>query len=254
MQTVSLRQKIRNKELTLGTWITLYHRALVEIACDSGLDWVCVDLEHSSIDLDQAATLITLANSKNTFPFVRLHSNDPVLVKRMMDAGAKGIIVPSVNSKEEALKAYKSMHYPPLGFRGVGLASAQKYGFSFHDYHKWLKDEAVLIVQIEHIDAVNNLESILSLDEVDGFMVGPYDLSASMGIAGQFDHPEFLKAMEKVEIVSNKISKSCGIHVVEPDLKRMQECKEKGYSFISMSIETRILDTFYRDAVKKMRN
>jgi 2-keto-3-deoxy-L-rhamnonate aldolase RhmA len=250
---MTLKKRIRNKELTLGTWITIYHRAIVEIACDSGLDWVCIDLEHSSIDFDQASTLISIANSKGTFPFVRLSSNDSIQIKRLMDAGAKGIIVPMVNSKDEALKAYKSMHYPPLGFRGVGLSTAQQYGASFQDYKKWLTEESVLIVQIEHIEAVSNLESILSLDEVDGFMVGPYDLSASMAIPGEFTNPEFLAALEKIEKFAKDSGKTSGVHVVEPDLSKMRECKEKGYKFIALSIETRVLDVFYRSVISTLR-
>lgn len=249
---MNLKNRIRNKELTLGTWITIYHRAIVEIACDSGLDWVCIDLEHSSIDFDQASTLISIANSKGTFPFVRLSSNDSIQIKRLMDAGAKGIIVPMVNSRDEALKAYKSMHYPPLGFRGVGLSTAQQYGASFHAYKKWLAEESVLIVQIEHIEAVNNLESILSLDEVDGFMVGPYDLSASMGIAGEFENFEFKKILNRIDEINLRINKSPGIHIVEPDIKRILDCKKRGYSFMALSIETRIYDTFLRKIISEL--
>src|SRR5690606_1098050 len=99
---------------------------------------------------------------------------------------------------EEAMQAYRAMHYPPLGTRGVGLAPAQKYGAAFQEYREWEKDGPVLIVQIEHIQAVRNLKEILSLDEVDGFLVGPYDLSGSLNAPGQFEKSEFLQAMEQI--------------------------------------------------------
>jgi 2-keto-3-deoxy-L-rhamnonate aldolase RhmA len=246
---MNLRSKIRNKVPTLGTWVTLYHRGIVELACSAGLDWVCIDLEHSSIDLDQASTLIAICRAKSVPALVRLSSNDSVQIKRVMDAGAEGIIVPMVNTVEDALHAYKSLHYPPLGFRGVGLAPAQDYGVSFDKYKEWQKDGPVLIIQVEHIKAVENLENLLSLDEVDGYMVGPYDLSASMHIPGEFQNPKFLEVQKKLDAVASKIKKSSGIHIVEPDLARLKSCIESGYSFLAISLDTRILDVFYRSAV-----
>jgi 2-keto-3-deoxy-L-rhamnonate aldolase RhmA len=246
---MNLRQKIRNKIPTLGTWITLYHRGIVEIACNSGLDWICIDLEHSSIDFDQAATLISIARSRAVPALVRLSSNDAVQIKRIMDAGAEGIIVPMVKTREEAIHAYKSLHYPPLGFRGVGLSTAQSYGASFQEYQEWQKSGPILIVQIEHIESVKNLESILALDEVDGYLVGPYDLSASMHIPGQFEHPDFKKVMESINAITSQIEKSSGIHLVEPDVEKLKEFVRLGYAFIAISFETRILDVFFRGAV-----
>lgn len=249
-ESTDLRIKIRSKKPTLGTWITVYHRSLVEIPCNAGLDWICVDLEHSTIDLDQAGILISLARARNVPALVRLSSNDPVQIKRVMDSGATGIIVPMINSKEEALAAYRAMHYPPLGLRGVGLSSAQDYGATFNDYKEWQKYSPILIVQIEHKHAVENLESILSLDEVDGYIVGPYDLSASMNIPGEFNHPDFIAMMDRLNKVTASVPRSSGIHVVEPDIDKVMAAKKAGYSFIAISFETRILDVFYRSVVK----
>lgn len=250
---MDLRSKIRNKIPTLGTWITLYHRGIVEIACNAGLDWICIDLEHSSIDLDQASTLIAIARAKNVPSLVRLSSNDVVQIKRVMDAGAEGVIVPNVKNVEEAIYAYKSLHYPPIGFRGVGLSSAQDYGAGFEKYREWQKDGPVLIIQIEHIDAVKNVENLLALNEVDGYMVGPYDLSASMGIPGEFTNPQFTEVLKYLDDIASKIKKSSGIHIVEPDLVRLQKCLESGYSFLAISLETRILDNFYRSSVNSIK-
>lgn len=251
---MDLRSRIRAKKPTLGTWITTYHRSLVEIPCNAGLDWVCIDLEHSTIDLDQAGTLIAIARAKNVPALVRLSSNDPVQIKRVMDAGATGIIVPMINSKEEAMAAYGAMHYPPHGTRGVGISTAQDYGASFTQYKEWQKTSPILIVQIEHKKAVENLESILSLDEVDGYIVGPYDLSASLNIPGEFDHPDFLAIMEHLNKVTSSIARSSGIHVVEPDMEKVMAAKKAGHSFIAISFETRILDVFFRKAVQTFSN
>lgn len=250
---MNLRAKIRNKIPTLGTWITLYHRGIVELGCQAGFDWICIDLEHSSMDLDQASTLIAIARGRGVPALVRLSSNDAVQIKRVMDAGAEGIIVPMIKNVEEALYAYRSLHYPPQGFRGVGLAPAQDYGPGFERYKEWQKDGPILIIQVEHIEAVNNIKALLSMDEVDGYMVGPYDLSASMGIPGDFKNPKFLEIMKGLEAVTSSIPKSSGIHIVEPDLARLNECIKTGYSFLAISLETRILDTFYRSAVSTFK-
>ncbi|KYG64730.1 2,4-dihydroxyhept-2-ene-1,7-dioic acid aldolase [Bdellovibrio bacteriovorus] len=246
---MELKEKLKKHLPTLGTWITLAHRAFVEISVNSGLDWICIDLEHSSIDLDQMATLINIGRSNGVSMLVRLSDNDPIQIKRVMDAGASGIIVPMVNSREQAMKAYRAMHYPPTGTRGVGLSSAQKYGAGFSEYREWLSKESVLIVQIEHIDAVNNFDDIMSVPGVDGFIVGPYDLSASLGKPGQFDAPDFLAAMSKIEESNIKNKKARGIHVVEPSLAKVQEAIKGGFDFIAYSFEARMYEVGMSEAV-----
>src|SRR5690606_3030026 len=142
------------------------------------------DMEHSAITTQQAEDLIRAVEAGGAPAMVRLTSNDANLIKRVMDSGATGIIVPLVRTAEDAQQAVAAMYYPPQGLRGVGLARAQKYGAGFEDYKIWLENEAVCIVQIEHIDAVRNCEAILATPGVDGYILGPYDLSASLGVAG----------------------------------------------------------------------
>ena len=127
----SLKERLRKKEVTVGSWITLGHPSVAEIMAHSGFDWLTVDMEHSAITLHQAQQLIQVIELSGVVPLVRVGENDPNLIKRVMDAGAHGVIVPMVNSKEEAEKAVRSVKYPPKGSRGVGLARAQKYGADF---------------------------------------------------------------------------------------------------------------------------
>ena len=173
---------------TIGSWITLAHPAIAEIMCKSGFDWLTVDLEHSVITIREAEELIRIIHLSNVSPFVRLTNNDENQIKRVMDAGAHGIIVPMVKTKSDAEKAIKYVKYPPLGIRGVGLARAQGYGSEFKEYNKWLKNEVKIIVQIEHVDSINNLNDIISLKHINGIFIGPYDLSASLGIPGDFEN------------------------------------------------------------------
>jgi len=244
-----LKKKIFNRELTIGSWITLAHPAIAEIFARAGFDWLAVDMEHSVITIHEAEELIRVIDLCGATPLVRLSWNDPVQIKRVMDAGAHGVIVPMVNTKEEAQKAVESVYYPPRGKRGVGLARAQGYGTSFSAYKDWLNFEAIVIVQIEHIQAVENLSEILSVDGIDGFIVGPYDLSGSLGVPGDFEHPLMLKAMEKIRIVGGASGKATGIHVIEPDVNQLRKSIEDKYQFIAYSLDIRMLDVSCRNGL-----
>jgi 2-keto-3-deoxy-L-rhamnonate aldolase RhmA len=168
--------------------------------------------------------------------------NDPNLIKRVMDTGAHGVIVPQVNSREDALRAVASVKYPPEGKRGAGLARAQGFGVHFDAYREWNRSESIVIVQIEHVGAVKNLAEILSVPGVDGFIVGPYDLSASLGYPGEFSRPEFLQAMEHIHRLARDVpGVSPGFHVVRPDPSEVEERIRQGYRFIGYSLDTLLL-------------
>ena len=163
------------KKFSVGSWITLNNLSIAEIMADAGFDWLCIDLEHTAIDYNHAQHLILTIQSKGLKAFVRVGENNSRIIQRVLDAGADGIIVPMVNSKSDALKAVSSVKYPPIGKRGVGLSRAQGYGFNFEDYRDKISKDIILIAQIEHINAVNNLEEIIETDGIDGTFIGPYD-------------------------------------------------------------------------------
>ncbi len=238
----TLKQKLKSGTTTVGSWITLGHPALGEIMAKAGFEWLAIDLEHSTISIREMADLIRTVDLCGASPLVRLYGNDSVLIKRALDAGAHGIIVPMINSAAEARLAVESCYYPPRGKRGVGLSRAQAYGPGFDSYRTWLDKELVVIAQIEHIDAVRSLEEILSVEGIDGFIVGPYDLSASLGVPGQFDHPQFLAAMEQIRTVSARSSVAKGIHIVEPDPAQLSQRVKEGFGFIAYGVDFRFLD------------
>ena len=241
------------KKNTIGSWITLNNPSVAEIMADAGFDWLCVDMEHSTIDYSEAQQLIATIQSKGKKAYVRVGENNNRIIKRVLDAGADGIIVPMVNSKEDAIKAIKSTKYPPLGNRGVGLARAQNYGFGFDNYKNNIADKIKLIVQIEHIDAVNNLDDILSLDEIDGTFIGPYDLSGSMGKPGKYNDSDVKAVIKKYEITAKKYNKLIGYHVIEPDYKLVEEKIKSGYNFIAFSLDTYFLGSIIRNQIKKIK-
>lgn len=237
----------------IGSWITLAHPAVAEIMANAGFDWLAVDMEHSVITIREAEELIRVIDLSGVVPLVRLTSNNPDQIKRVMDAGAHGIIVPMVNSAKDAKNAVEAIKYPPIGKRGVGLARAQGYGARFQDYLNWEKTGSTVIVQVEHIDAVNNLEEIFSVDGIDGYIVGPYDLTSSMGIPGQFEHQDFLSAMDKISHVSRKMNMTGGIHVIEPEPDELKQRLDEGFRFVAYSLDFRMLDAASRKALKYVK-
>src|ERR1700686_3463590 len=191
-----LKQHLAANELLIGGWITLPHPAIAEIMSRAGFDFIVVDLEHSVTTIGEAGELIRVIDLCGIPALVRTTSNDADQIKRVLDAGAHGVIVPMVNSPEQANAAVAAVRYPARGTRGVGLGRAQGYGVTFQQYCRWVEESSIVIVQIEHIEAVQKLDQILSIDGVDGYIIGPYDLSASMGLAGQFEHPDVRGAIE----------------------------------------------------------
>jgi 2-dehydro-3-deoxyglucarate aldolase len=245
---------MKQKKVSIGSWVTLNHFSIVEIMAGAGFDWLCVDMEHSVIDYYEAQKLIATIQAKGLKAFVRVGENNTRIIKRVLDAGADGIIVPMVNSKEDAMKAINSVKYPPIGKRGVGLARAQGYGFDFENYKNNKAENIKLIVQIEHVDAVNNLEDILSLEDIDGTFIGPYDLSGSMGKPGRYNDIDVKAVIKKYEITAKKYNKLIGYHVIEPDYKLVEEKIKSGYNFIAFSLDTLFLGTIARYQLKKINS
>ena len=241
------------KKYTIGSWLTLNHFSIAEIMAEAGFDWLCVDLEHSVTDYFEAQQLIATIQSKGLKSYVRVGENNPLIIKRVLDAGADGIIVPSVDSKQEAIEAVRSVKYPPKGRRGVGLARAQKYGFGFDEYRDGKAKEISLIAQIEHINAINELEEIINVEGIDGTFIGPYDLSGSMGKPGRYNDKDVQQALERYEKIAMKYDKLIGFHVIEPDFNLITEKINKGYNFIAFSLDTIFLGKKVRYEMKKLR-
>lgn len=240
------------KNYSIGSWITLNHISIAEIMADAGFDWLCVDMEHSVTDYFEALQLISAIQAKGLKAFVRVGENNTRIIKRVLDAGADGIIVPMVNTREDAIKAIESVYYPPFGKRGVGLSRAQKYGFGFNEYKNDKAKNITLIAQIEHIDAVKNLDEILNLDGLDGTFIGPYDLSGSMGKPGDYNDSDVKAVLKQYETIVSKHNKLVGYHVIEPDIQLVKEKIAAGYNFIAFSLDTLFLGNKARTEMKKL--
>ena len=248
-----LKRKLEKQELTLGSWLTISHQSVIEIMSTAGFEWLCVDIEHSANDLSDVFNLIGHIQGSGMQALVRVYENDPVVIKRVMDAGADGVVVPMVNSVSDAEKAVASVKYPSIGNRGVGLSRAQNYGIGFAEYQDWLEQDAVVIVQIEHINAVGELSGIIEVPGVDGIIVGPYDLSASMGFPGDFGRKEVLEALEKVDKTCKDHGKPLGFHVISTDHQKVLEKVEAGYSFLAFSLDFFFLGDLVRQEMSSLK-
>lgn len=249
-----LKDRLAKNELTIGSWITFGDPGIAEIMARSGFDWLTLDMEHGSLSLDQAQQIIRTIDLCGVTPLVRVMENHPESIKRFMDMGAYGVIVPFVNSKEDAEKAVSAVKYSPQGTRGIGLARAQRYCLDLESYMKWNQEKSMVIVQIEHIRAVENLESIMGVDGVDGMMIGPYDLSGSLGYPGQFDHPAFQEALEKIYEKSAINGYLLGQHIVKPDPQRVLDAVKKGVRFLAFGVDFLFMGEYCRNQLGQVRN
>lgn len=250
MNNGKLKRALAEARLSIGGWLTLPSPAIAEILAGAGFDWLVVDLEHSIIPIDTAAEMIRVIDLMGVSPLVRLTSNDPNQIKRVMDAGAHGIIVPMLNSKAEAAAAVAATRYAPAGNRGVGLARAQRYGAGFAEYMRWQQEGGpIVIAQIEHVDGVAALPEILSVEGIDGLIIGPYDLSASMGKPGEFERPEFTASMARIAKAARAAGKPSGLHVVEPDTDAFKRAYAAGHRFLAYSVDIRMLDVMARSGL-----
>ncbi|MBC7427499.1 MAG: 2,4-dihydroxyhept-2-ene-1,7-dioic acid aldolase [Bacteriovorax sp.] len=232
-----LKTKIRNGEVSVGTWMQISHPSIAEILAQSGYEWIAIDLEHGSFSPGELPDVFRAIELHGSQPFVRLAVGTRKDVKTALDAGATGIIVPMIESAKQLQDIITEMQYPPLGIRGVGFSRANTYGKNFESYYGAINNSLTIVAQIEHINAINNLDEILTVKAVDALMIGPYDLSASMGITGQFDHPDFLKALQTFKEKCLKAKKTMGFHVVKPEIAQLKMKIQEGYKFLPYSID-----------------
>jgi 2-dehydro-3-deoxyglucarate aldolase len=243
MLASSIKQKLKRGEVSIGSWMSLGHPSIGEILASAGYDWVLIETEHTAIDNSEVLHILMAIEGQGVPALVRPAGIDPLQAKAILDSGASGMLVPLVNTKADAELAVKMAKYPPMGFRGVGVARAHGYGQSFDDYMQRANDETLLIIQIEHIDAVRNIDEILSVPGIDGTFIGPYDLSASMGVVGQLDHPDVQAAKEKVLKATLAHGLAAGIHLLRPDYAtvNLQSVIDQGYRFIALGSDIMFL-------------
>ena len=232
------KEKLRNGKPVFGGWLLLGHPSVAEIMAGEGFDWVAVDLEHTSTSLREVHEVALALKGTTCDLLVRLPSCDPVLTKRVLDIGAAGIIVPNVNTPEQAAQAVAMAKFPPEGTRGASLCRATDFGRNFASYFQNHNRDVLVIVMLEHHLAAAHADAIVATPGLDGVLIGPYDLSASMGLAGQLQHPSVLAAQQQILDACARRGVAPGIHVVQVDSQELRRRIAQGFRFLACGLDT----------------
>ncbi len=221
-------------EPLIGTILSLPSPELAEIAADAGFDWLFLDMEHGCLDIKDVQRMVQAVRPP-CVPVVRVPSNEEVWIKKALDTGAGGLIIPHVNSGDEAAAAVRRAKYPPEGGRSVGFTRANRFGLRFQDHVGAANQTTAVIAQIEHIDGVRNIQNILDTPGIDSVFIGPYDLSASLGKPGRTQEEDVRETIEAVRRACASRQIPAGIFA--PDIPSSEKAIQNGYSLICTGID-----------------
>jgi 2-dehydro-3-deoxyglucarate aldolase len=247
---MNFRSRLLNDELLLGTLLTLPSPEIAELMSMAGFDWLFLDQEHGLLDREACQRMIQ-ATAGRSACVIRLAENSEREIKQALDIGADGIIVPKVNTVEEAKAVVKYAKYAPQGQRGVGYSRAHGYGLNFSDYVTNANELTTVVVQIEDIKGVEQIDEIVKVPGIDAVFIGPYDLSASMGLMGQVNAPEVLAAMTKVELAAKSAGLGLGYFGLKTET--VQPFIQKGYQLIVCGTDTSFLATGTKAVIDTLR-
>jgi 2-dehydro-3-deoxyglucarate aldolase len=245
------RARLKRGDKLLGTMVTLPSAATAEILADLGFDWLFIDGEHGPLETADLAAILQVAGQK-TACIVRVPEAAEVPIKKVLDLGADGIIVPQVNTAEQAASVVRFARYAPEGARGVGLARAQGYGQRFGEYLAAANREIAVIVQAEHALAVENIDAIVRVPGIDAVLLGPYDLSASLGKMGRVDDPEVVDAIGRVTEACRKAGVPLGYFGVTAAAVRPYAAQ--GYTLIVAGVDTLFLGNGAKALLAELKN
>lgn len=248
----TLREKIAKGGVTYGTWVTIANPEITEALSYLPFDWLVIDMEHAPLTIRDVEFLLMSVRRDDLTLIVRVPWNDFVVIKQVLDVGAHGIMVPYVNTREEALRVVKAVRYPPEGIRGVGPRRAARYGLvDLRGYYERASREIIVITQIETREAVENVEDIVGVEGVDGVFVGPNDLTASLGIYRDFRNPVYLDALRKVVTAAREAGKIAGIMTsgVEDAMDKIA----MGFNFIALSSDIQYMLKAYKEDLSRLR-
>lgn len=233
MNELAIRKRALNGDKLLGTFLNTGSPLLAEIASRSGMDWCQIDMEHGSGSWEALTHQLMAIEGSTAAPVIRIPSNNPDYFKRALDLGAHGIMIPNVNTAEEAQAAVSYSRYPPHGSRGVSILNrGAQFGAKFMERLETSHENVLVIAQIESPTALENVNDIADVDGVDVLFIGPMDLTVSLGIARAFDHPDFIEAKRKVVDAANRAGKACGILGFSPEDIAFHY--DEGFNFIAV--------------------
>lgn len=252
-QRAQLKKKLRDRERLFAGWISYAHPSITETFARAGFDFMFIDMEHSTISIEQSQRIIAASQSESIpcIPRPVSHSND--YIKPILESGADGILIQMVETAEQVKALIRDVKYPPIGRRTYGVNRAQAYGFDFDEYiSNWNKSSSFML-QVESIKGVENIEELLSFDEVDGVMIGPLDIAGSLGVPGQTTHPLVIEASRKVISACERYGKSCGTQVADANSDTVNFIFDLGYNYAILGSDLFVLWKWAAD-MKSMMN
>jgi 2-keto-3-deoxy-L-rhamnonate aldolase RhmA len=234
-----LKHRLAKGEPVVGHWISLPSPSIAELLASYEPDWLLIDTEHGPADWERVEDLLRAMKATNVVPLARVTANDPALIKRALDRGAYGVLVPLVSTAEQARAAVAAAKYPPEGIRGVAGTRVNRFGTDLAEYFAQWNGEVLVMVQVETTEALEHVDAIAATPGVDVLFIGPNDLSASMGLFRQFEHPEFLKAVDRVLKATARHRVSAGYMAgsAEETLQRI----DQGFRFVAGGSDARLL-------------
>lgn len=223
-----------------GLWVGLVDPNCAEIAASSGFDWILIDGEHAPNDIRTILSQLQAAEAHPTQVIVRPVEGSQPIIKQLLDIGVQSLLIPMVETAEQAQMLVDACHYPPQGTRGVGtaLARASNWG-RIPEYLQQADQEVCLIVQVENLTGLDNLDEILAVNGVDGVFIGPADLAGAMGYLGQPTHPEVVARIDDAMQRIQQADKAAGILAADPDL--VAHYQQQGARFIAVGVDTVLL-------------
>jgi 2-dehydro-3-deoxyglucarate aldolase len=224
-----------------GAWTSFAHPSIAEIFAKSGVDFIGIDLEHSTIGQEQSQRIIAASQAAGVQCLPRVASHNGEQIRRLLDSGADGVIVPMVNTPEQVEQIVAWTKYPPIGRRSYGMARAQGYGFDFGAYTAEWNARSSVIIQIESVEGCGHVDEMLSHPAIDGAMIGPYDLSGSLGLPGQLTHARVVDACAAVGEACRRAGKAFGTQLVEPTADEIARTLSDGYTFVVLASDLFVL-------------
>lgn len=251
-----MKERLKKGDVLVGSWINSGSPMVAELMAQTGFDFLTIDMEHSAVNLPQAQILFQAIRSGNPecVAVVRSRGHEYSEIKQLLDAGAEGVICPLINSAKDAQELITGVKYPPLGRRGVGFCRDNAYGMNLENRILTANNNTIVCVQIEHIEAVRNIEEILSVEGLDAVFVGPYDLSASLGIPGQFNNSKYLETKQMILDACVNKSIAVGVHVIHPDVQEVERAVTEGYRLIAFSLDITIISETCVNALHEIKN
>ena len=252
-----LKEKIKNKEKVLGTFFELGSMSVIECLGQTGLDFVIIDNEHGPFETESTMNYVRACDNVGLTPLVRVREVSRPAILKPLDIGAKGLIVPCIETVEQAKKVVEYGKFSPIGKRGFCPSRKVYWGYSHPQGQpidigmKHENEETLLILQCETVGCLENIETIVSMDGIDGIFIGPFDLSISMGIPGQFDNPEFLKAIDKILSSCKKYNKISSVFTGRFD--DIDKYYKQGFDIVTYSLDSNILVDGFKNLVSTVK-